>query len=269
MLFSSPAGVESMRRMWVGTGWKMNKGFAEAEAYVLALREYLDAENPDANIFVVPPFTVLKSVCDIIKGSGLLVGGQNMHWEEAGSYTGEIAAPMLKESGVSLVELGHSERRAYFGETDYLVNKKVLSAIRFGLRPLVCVGETGIEKEFGVSGESVVRQVKIALYGVPEDRIAEVLIAYEPVWAIGDQGKPADPGYANGIHKLIRSVVSELYGERRAGEFPILYGGSVNLENAHDLIEQPDIDGLFIGRAAWDVDNFIKIIESIKGGIHS
>jgi triosephosphate isomerase len=256
-----------MRKVWIGTGWKMNKGFAEAEAYVHALRAYIESENPEVSIFVVPPFTVLKRVCDLIESSGVLVGAQNMHWEDAGSYTGEISPFMIKDCGVHLVELGHSERRSDFGETDYLVNKKVLSAIRFGLIPLICVGETTIEKDFGVAGESVFRQVKIALHGIPESEISKVLIAYEPVWAIGDKGTPANPDYANGMHVLIRRAVSELYGEKRAHQFPILYGGSVNLENARDLMREPDIDGLFIGRAAWNVENFIRIIELTKGGI--
>ena len=254
-----------MHTVWIGTGWKMSKGFAEAESYARVLKGYIDSQHPEANIFIVPPFTVLKGVCDVVGDSNLFVGAQNMHWEDAGSYTGEISPLMLKDCGVRLVELGHSERRAEFGETDYLVNKKVLSAVRHGLIPLVCIGETGLEKEFGVAGESVVRQVKIALHGLPENKISEILLAYEPVWAIGDKGTPAAPDYANRIHGVIRHALSELYGAERAHGVPVLYGGSVNLENAQDLVKQPQIDGLFIGRAAWDVDKFINIIESMKG----
>jgi triosephosphate isomerase len=255
-----------MRNVWIGGGWKMNKSFAEAEAYARVLKRYIESQNPEANIFIVPPFTVLKRVCELVGDSNLFVGAQNMHWDDAGAYTGEISPLMLKDCGVRMVELGHSERRAEFGETDYLANKKVLSAFRHGLIPLVCVGETGFEKEFDIAGESVVRQVKIALHGTPVAKTGEVLLAYEPVWAIGDKGIPAEPEYANRIHGVIRQALSELYGEEPAYRIPVLYGGSVNLENAQDLMKQPEIDGLFIGRAAWDVEKFISIIESVKGG---
>ncbi|MBW2121085.1 MAG: triose-phosphate isomerase [Deltaproteobacteria bacterium] len=254
-----------MGRKWVGTGWKMNKLLAEAEAYARSLREFVDGHAPEIEVFIVPPFTVLRRTCEILKGSPVKVGAQNMHWEERGAFTGEISPLMVKDCGADLVELGHSERRAQFGETDYTVNRKVLAALGHGLRPLVCVGETGPEKAFGVARECVARQVKIALKDVPESRIGEVILAYEPVWAIGESGTPAEPDYANSVHGVIRDAVSGLYGSRAAGEVPVLYGGSVDAENGPLFVREKEVDGLFVGRAAWDVRGLIRIIEAVQG----
>jgi len=251
--------------LWIGTGWKMNKTLGEAEVYARKLKEFWAAGNPRTEVFIVPPFTVLGRVCDILQGSAIKVGAQNMHWEGKGAFTGEISPVMVKDCGAHLVELGHSERRAYFGETDFTVNKKVLAALSHGLRPLVCVGETAIEKEFGVARDFVVRQVKVALRGVPATRIGEVILAYEPVWAIGESGTPAEPDYANEIQGQIRAGVVELYGKENAAQVPVLYGGSVNRENAVSLVKQSEVDGLFIGRAAWNADSFIELIRvSVK-----
>lgn len=256
-----------MRKIWIGTGWKMNKTLAEAEAYAVALRKFMENRRTDLNIFIVPPFTALKRVCDVLKGAPVTVGAQNMHWEERGAATGEISPIMIKDCGATLVELGHSERRAQFGETDFTVNMKVLSALKHGLRPLVCIGETAIEKDFDVAKEYVLRQVKIALRDVPKNRIGEVLLAYEPVWAIGESGTPAEPGYANFIQGKIREVVAESYGDQVARDFSVLYGGSVNIENAASFVKQPEVDGLFIGRAAWEADSFCKLIQAAEKGL--
>lgn len=239
----------------------MNHSLREAETYVQTLSTFLTRTPTRAQVFLVPPFTALARVCHLLVDTPVLVGAQNMHWKDQGAYTGEISPAMIKDCGAHIVELGHSERRAEFGETDWTVNLKVLAALRQGLIPLVCVGERAREKEFGVAREFVVRQVKIALHGVPPGEMGRVWLAYEPVWAIGEAGVPAKPDDANGIHGAIRDAVAELYGNSIASEVPILYGGSVNRDNALSFLRQPSIDGLFIGRAAWQVQGLIEIIQ--------
>lgn len=255
-----------MRRIWIGTGWKMNKVLEEAEPYLQETLQYLKkCDSITVNIFLVPPFTLLRWACRLTECTPLLVGAQNMHWEERGAYTGEISPAMIKDCGAHLVELGHSERRAMFGETDFTVNKKVKAALTNGLRPLVCVGETAMEKQCGAAEDSVVRQVKIALHGVAADQMKNLVFAYEPVWAIGDGGTPASPTYANSIHATIRQAMVDLYDREVADEVPVIYGGSVNGENAHSLIAESDIDGLFVGRGAWAARGFIGLIETVSG----
>jgi len=254
-----------MRRVWIGTGWKMNKILEEAEPYLQEILDYLKKSGDiEVNIFLVPPFTLLRWACRLTEGTPLLVGAQNMHWEENGAYTGEVSPTMVKDCGADLVELGHSERRAMFGETDFTVNKKVNAALNHGLRPLVCVGETALEKQFDVAQDSVVRQVKIALHDVERDQMKNLIFAYEPVWAIGEGGTSASPSHANSIHATIRQAVGDLYDQEMADEVPVIYGGSVNRENADALIAEPDIDGLFVGRAAWEAKGFIGLIDTVK-----
>lgn len=242
----------------------MNKTVGEAKAYAVMLRKFLEREKPDLSIFIIPPFTALRTVCDVLKESPIKVGAQNMHWEEKGSFTGEISPLMLKDCGVEIVELGHSERRVYFGETDFIVNKKVLAALKNGLNPLICIGETALEKEFKVTEEYVSQQIKIALKNVSPKQIRNVIIAYEPVWAIGEAGIPAEPSYANAVQKLIRRRVAQLYGDRISKHIPILYGGSVDIENAASFTKQPEIDGLFVGRSAWDLTSFKELIQAVR-----
>lgn len=253
----------SMKQVWLGTGWKMNHASREAAAYARELAAYLVQHPPTVRLFILPPFTALAQVSDILRDTPVLVGAQNMHFSSRGAFTGEISAPMLQECGAALVELGHSERRENFGETDYTVNAKVLAALEANLIPLVCVGEPGIEREFGVAAEWVRRQVKIALHNVTPAQLSRVMLAYEPVWAIGERGIPATPEQASQMHSEIRSAVTEQYGAMLAGELPVLYGGSVNRDNASSLLSQPDIDGLFVGRAAWQVHDFIQLIELV------
>lgn len=188
-----------------------------------------------------------------------------MHYDDEGPFTGEISPLMLREIGVNLIEIGHSERRAYYNESDYTVNKKVLASLGHGFIPLVCVGETLDEKNFCVTREVIGRQMKIALDGVHRDDVTGLWLAYEPVWAIGAIGTPASPEYAADVHGFMRSVLTDLYGAETAGNVPLLYGGSVNIENAVPLIKQTNIDGLFIGRSAWDIDTFKLIAELIAG----
>jgi triosephosphate isomerase len=243
----------------------MNKTLKEAKEYAAGLADYLTRHPTQVHIFVVPPFTALHAVSEVLKDSGVIVGAQNMHWSDGGSFTGEISPLMLRDVGVSFVELGHSERRAQFGETDDAVNRKVLAALAHRLRPLICVGETAVERDCNVAQEAVSRQVKIALNGVPEHRVPDVVFAYEPVWAIGESGTPAEPAYANSMHAAIRIALGQTYGDDAASAVAVLYGGSVSPENVAAFAGQPLIDGLFIGRASWDVTSFIKCIRAFEG----
>ncbi len=241
-----------MESCWIGTGWKMTKALAEARAFVEVLR--VAEADPRITRFVVPPFTLLREVKAMLSGTSVLLGAQNMHWEDAGPWTGEISAPMLVDCGVDLVEIGHSERRAFFAETDETVGLKVAAALRHGLVPLVCVGETAEEKAAGRAEARLAAQVAGALAYVPER--AEVVFAYEPVWAIGDSGSPAAPDYADAQIGVIKQVAAGVLGTAPQ----CLYGGSVDQGNCVALLEQPRVDGLFIGRAAWHAAGYIEIL---------
>jgi triosephosphate isomerase len=251
-----------VKRALLGTSWKMNKTLAEAEAYVAHLKKAL-RRSDRYQVFIVPPFTHLWRMKELLRKTPILLGAQNMHWEPEGPFTGEISPKMLAEIGVDIVELGHSERRAYFNETDFTVNKKVLAALAHDLTPLVCVGERKDEKDFGAAREVVGRQVRIALHGVNAVTCERVWIAYEPVWAIGVDGIPAEPVYASELQSHIRTTVTELFGETQGSKVPILYGGSVSLQNAAELVRQPNVDGLFVGRAAWEAESFVGIINAV------
>lgn len=255
-----------MERALVGTSWKMNKTMAEAESYVSQLKKNLSRPGR-CQLFVVPPFTHLWRMKDLLRDTPILLGAQNMHWEPEGPFSGEISPRMLAEIGVDIVEMGHSERREHFNETDFTVNKKVLSALAHGLTPLVCVGENKDEKECGAARDVIARQVRIALHGVDALACERVWVAYEPVWAIGVGGTPAEPSYASEQHSHIRSLIKGLFGEIRGKKLPILYGGSVNVENAVAFLSQPEIDGLFIGRAAWEASSFVQIIKVIENSL--
>jgi len=246
---------------WIGTSWKMNKTLRQARDYAQQLLPAAEWRDPRLQAFIIPPFTALATVCEALKETPLLVGAQNMHWADHGAYTGEISPPMIKDCGAALVELGHSERRSLFNETDKTINCKVQAALAHGLRPLICVGESERDKRYGLAAEVVAMQVKIALHGLMPAALRQVLIAYEPVWAIGESGIPATPDYANEMHGRIRLVLAALTAE--AAQVPILYGGSVNLQNCRDLAAQPQIDGLFIGRAAWEAAGFLEIVRAV------
>jgi triosephosphate isomerase len=252
-------------RFWLGTGWKMNKTRAEAAAYCATLRSAGDLADLPLRLFVLPPFTALAEVAAALEDTPVLVGAQNCHWAEAGAWTGEIAAAQVKDCGAALVELGHSERRAHFGETDAAINRKVKAALAAGLIPLVCVGETAEERDLDAAAVTVARQARMALAGVGAADLARVLLAYEPVWAIGEGGEPATPAYAAAIHAAIKQAVTDQAGRR----LPVLYGGSVNPENAAALAAEPDIDGLFVGRAAWQPEGLIALarqVAAVVGG---
>jgi triosephosphate isomerase len=253
----------SRRRMLLGTGWKMNKTVGEATHYMCRLLELLSVIRgvEQAQIFVLPPFTAIEAVKRTSAGR-IWVGAQNMHWAEWGAYTGEISAPMLCELGVELVELGHAERRAYFNETDKTVNRKVHMALRYGLRPLVCIGERLADKEYGAEKEAVARQLKAALRGIAAEYAARLIVAYEPAWAIGEEGTTAPPEYIRVMHTHIRGTLVEIFGAEVAALVPVIYGGSVTSDNAAALVVEGHTDGIFVGRAAWQAEGFANLIRA-------
>ncbi len=253
-----------MTELWIGTSWKMNKTQAEAQAFATALAEADDARDLRIQRFVIPPFTAVREVNSILAETSVKVGAQNMHWAEAGAWTGEISAPMLVDCGLDMVELGHSERREHFGETDETVGLKAEAALRHGLIPLICIGETLADREAGRAQQVLETQVKGALGKLNTDqKSALILLAYEPVWAIGENGIPATSDYADARQAEIIAVAGDLLGRK----IPCLYGGSVNPGNCVELIECSHIDGLFIGRSAWKVEGYLDILEKCAATI--
>lgn len=248
-----------MNKLYMGTNTKMYKNREETVEYIRELREWIPQIPENMELFLIPSFTSLESADRALQGSGMVLGAQNMGWEERGAYTGEISPLMLKETGVKLVEIGHSERRHILGETDGQENRKVLCALKNDLKVLLCVGETAEEKDGGMADAVLRSQISAGLRSVPVGKISGVMIAYEPVWAIGEQGTPPEAGYIRQRHAALKEILGELYG--KAGrKVPILYGGSVNEKNAETLIAVPYVDGLFIGRSAWDAERFYRII---------
>ncbi len=248
------------RRYFIAGNWKMNKTPSQAAALAEALVKSIGGVTK-VDVAVCPTFTSLDVVGKIIKGSNIKLGAQNMHFEASGAYTGEIAADMLLELGCEYVILGHSERRQYFAETDETVNKKTCAAINAGLKPIVCVGETLAQREEGVTMKVIETQVKGALEGVCDKGIKSVVIAYEPVWAIGT-GKTATPAMAEEVHAFIRKTLADKYGEEIAEGVQILYGGSMKPENAPELLAQKDIDGGLIGGAALKAESFTDLVQA-------
>ncbi len=249
-----------------GTNFKMNQTPEESVRFYQHLsRELHVAEG--SQVFIIPPFTSLAAVTSVAEADGhrIWIGAQNVHWAPDGAYTGEISVGMLQALGVDLVLLGHAERRRLFNEQDADLNRKVHAVLGAGLRVLLAVGETAEERNFGVSGETVARQLKIDLYGVTPDQVGLLQIAYEPVWSIGAGGTPAHPSDVEPIAALIRATLEELLGQPGAA-IPILYGGSVDPTNAGSFTALPDIDGLFVGRAAWTVPGFIATYEAGLAG---
>lgn len=249
-----------MKTIWIGTSWKMNKTALEAKEWASSVIPALKKCDSRIQAFVIPPFPYLVQVNELLHNESIKLGAQNMCWQDSGAFTGEVSPLMLKDCGASIVEIGHSERRALFGETDETVNLKVLSALKHGLTPLVCVGDSAQEKNWGVSVESVVRQVKIALHSVSQDDATKVILAYEPIWAIGENGIPATKEEAESVHRVLREVVIEKYGSDIGQAMTLLYGGSVNLNNASELLDQPNVDGVFVGRTAWNADGYLELL---------
>jgi L-erythrulose 1-phosphate isomerase len=256
------AAPGTRRTTWIGTSWKMNKTLAETRAYCrrLAAATFPSGVQP----FVLPPLTALTAAREELPPDGpVLLGVQNAHWEDGGAWTGEVSMGMARDAGADLVEIGHSERREHFGETDATVGLKVAAALRHGLVPLVCVGESKGIRAGGRAEEFVVRQLDAALERVPEGRVADLLVAYEPVWAIGDAGTPATPGEV----APVMSALAARLAERTAGAGcrGLLYGGGVDLGNAAALLSLPSVDGLFVGRAAWSVEGLLGLVDLAAG----
>jgi triosephosphate isomerase (TIM) len=252
-----------MRRHIVAGNWKMFKTTAEARALMSELLPGLIAIQ-GVEIAICPPFTSILPVAALLEGTGIFVGAQNMHWEDSGAYTGEVSPTMLAEF-CKYVILGHSERRAYFGETDLGVNRKTKAALNHGLVPILCVGETLNENEAGITQEIVSRQLREGLDGIDSDSISSVVIAYEPVWAIGT-GRAASGEDANHvIRDIIRCLLGQLYSESLAQEIRILYGGSVKASNAAEFFQYVDIDGALVGGASLKSSEFIPIIKAAAG----
>ncbi|PWR02500.1 triose-phosphate isomerase [Meridianimarinicoccus roseus] len=249
--------TDPMPQAWIGTSWKMNKTLDEALAFAGALAATDGDRDPRIQRFVIPPFTAVREVAAALADSSVRVGAQNMHWDDAGAWTGEVSPLMLRDCGLDLVELGHSERRAHFGETDETVGRKVAAAVRHGLVPLICIGETLAEREAGQAADVLAAQTRAALARLDAaSRAAPLLFAYEPVWAIGDAGIPATADYADARQAEIAEVAFAVTGR----QVPCLYGGSVNADNCAELVSSAHIDGLFIGRAAWTVEGYLDIL---------
>jgi triosephosphate isomerase len=250
-----------MRRKLIAGNWKMYKTASEAVALVGEIRK--GAPGAPSDVLVAPPYTSLVAVVAAAKGSPVAVAAQNMHFEREGAYTGEVSAAMLKDVGVTHVILGHSERRQYFAETDEGVAKKTKAALDDGLLPISCVGETLAEREAGRTMEVVGRQVDAVLNAITADEAKKVVIAYEPVWAIGT-GKVATPEQAQEVHAFIRQRIAAKHGRAVADVLRVLYGGSVRPDNAKGLMALPDVDGALVGGASLKADSFLKLVHYDK-----
>jgi len=246
------------RKPIIAGNWKMNKTTSEARDLAAKLIPLVSAVT-DREIVLAPTFTALQTVSETIKGTNLALSAQNLFWEDKGAFTGEVSAEMLLDLGCKYVIIGHSERRQYFGETDETVNKKVRQALNKGLRPIICVGELLSERETGRAHDVIDRQVAGALKGVTAAEMARIVIAYEPVWAIGT-GKTATPDQANEIHAFIRKGNKARYGDDVADALRIQYGGSVTPENVSALMAQPDIDGALVGGASLKPESFATLV---------
>jgi triosephosphate isomerase len=248
------------RKKVIAGNWKMNKTASEAVTLTKDIVAQIGRET-SVDIVLCPPFTALSAVAHVLEGQAVKLGGQNMHPEKNGAYTGEVSAEMLRTLYVTHVILGHSERRTYFGETDAFINKKVLAALANELKPILCVGETLAEREAGSTLAVVQRHVEGGLAGVKPEQITTVIIAYEPVWAIGT-GKVATTAQAQEVHAFIRDLLTKLYGAPLAQKVRILYGGSMKPSNAAELLAEKDIDGGLIGGASLEAKSFIELVKA-------
>lgn len=249
------------RQTIIAGNWKMNMLASGAKAFADELLPLIQGFQEWCGAAICPPFALLPAVLGSFQGSPVGVGAQNMSEHESGAYTGEVSCEQLTDLGVSYVIIGHSERRAYYGETDATVNKKALAALDSPLRPIICVGESLEQREMKVTFDLVSMQVKAAMYGVPADKLGRVIIAYEPIWAIGT-GKTATPDDAQDVCREIRKAIGSLYGAEAAKTVTILYGGSMNDKNAFELLAKQDIDGGLIGGASLKPPSFAAIINA-------
>ena len=254
---------DTMRKTVIAGNWKMNNDLIESEKLIVELKNLLQNEKPDCDVIICPPFTSLFEASKLVKGSVIKLGAQNMYFEDNGAYTGEVSASMLKSAGCEYVILGHSERRNIFGESDEVINKKIKKALAAGLKPIFCVGELLEERENGITNDIIKRQVLKGLSGIPADDMKNIIVAYEPVWAIGT-GKTATPAQAQEVHEFIRDLIEIEYSMNVSMNLVIQYGGSVKPDNAKELLSQIDIDGALVGGACLKADSFMGII---KGAI--
>jgi len=251
------------RKPVVAGNWKMNKTSEEAEALAKGVVDAVSGVE-GVEVVVCPTFTCLERVAGVVKDTSVCLGAQNVYWEAEGAFTGEISTAMLLTAGCSHVILGHSERRQFFGETDGTVNRRVKAALEATLSPIVCVGETQEERESGVTDSVVRTQVTASLDGLSSEEVDKLVIAYEPVWAIGT-GLTATPEQADEVHALIRSVLADAHGQETADSVRIQYGGSVKPDNASVLFSQPNIDGGLIGGASLEADSFAAVVKGALG----
>lgn len=250
---------KNLRKAVIAGNWKMNNTRVETKSLIEALIPAV--KDADCGVVVCVPFTNLETAINLTKGTNIKVGAQNCHFEAKGAFTGEISASMLTEMGVEYVVIGHSERRQYFGETDVTVNKRLKAAVAAGLTVILCVGEMLEDRENGVTDELVAMQTKIALGGVSREDLSKIIIAYEPVWAIGT-GKTATADQANEVCAVIRATVEKLYDKEAADAMTVQYGGSMNAGNAAELLSKPDVDGGLIGGASLKAPDFAAIVEA-------
>ncbi|MFZ0660351.1 MAG: triose-phosphate isomerase [Candidatus Binataceae bacterium] len=257
-----------MRRLMLAGNWKMNLTAVEARALIAAIRADIDRDAAalarDRDIMLAPAAVMIPAAAQALAGSSIALGAQNMHYQDKGAFTGEVSPPMLLAFGVTHVILGHSERRHIFHEDDELVNRKMLSALKHRMIPIMCVGETQEEHDGGRALEVVMRQLQGGLAGVPAEHAARIVIAYEPIWAIGT-GRTATPEQAQTVHAAIRQAVGDMHGRQNAEAMRILYGGSVTAENVDSLLSKPDIDGALVGGASLKADSFARIVRAGRG----
>ncbi|MBR5371608.1 MAG: triose-phosphate isomerase [Oscillospiraceae bacterium] len=256
---------KAKRKAIIAGNWKMNKTRPEAKALLEAIKPLVADANGKIEVIACVPFTNLETAVNVTAGSNVKVGAENVHFEKSGAFTGEISADMLTEIGVEYVVIGHSERRQYFGETDETVNKRTKAALAAGLKPIVCVGELLWERECNITEEVIARQIKLDLFDVTAEQVKNVVIAYEPVWAIGT-GKVATDEQAQEVCAFIRAQLAKLYGQDIADAVTIQYGGSMNAKNCAGLLAQPDIDGGLIGGASLKAEDFSIIVKAAVEG---
>jgi len=247
-----------MRVPVIAGNWKMNKTLAEARALSQAIREGAAAAT-HCQVVLAPPATALTTVAEVIRGTPIVLAAQNVHWEPAGAFTGEISLPMIEDAGCGMVILGHSERRQLFSETDETVNRRAHAVMKSSLIPIICIGETLAEREAGTYHEAIYQQLAGGLNRLTHHDLLRIILAYEPVWAIGT-GRTASPEVAQEVHRSIRGWVAANFGDESARQVRILYGGSVKPDNISELMRQPDIDGGLVGGACLDAKSFLRII---------
>ncbi len=250
-----------MRKKVIAGNWKMNKNLGESLSLIKEIKLAMLNISGKVDVIVCPPFTSLETGANLLKESPVKLGAQNMHFEDSGAFTGEISASMLKSVGCEYVILGHSERRTIFNENDEMINKKLKKALSSTLKPIFCVGETLEEREANRTEKVIEKQIIEGLAGIPESEMKNIIIAYEPVWAIGT-GKTATPAQAEEVHVFIRNLVKRLYSPSVSDNIIIQYGGSVKPDNSKELLNMPNIDGALVGGACLKADSFVEIIKS-------